>query len=380
MKKPSATVSPVVPRGLVNLTNACFLNAALQCVAAGVNASGVDIDKLDPGGQNILSKTLRLLWNGLTLALDPEDLAKNLHENVEVFKNRKKRKRYNQEDMHAAFNGIMDQCVKGSSSVFDFIMNENKTCKNCNHSSTVAAERRCLELVVKESDKLLGQLLERELQVQEGLRFNHDQENQSKCSNSSINHRWTFKVLPRILSILIKRHIYDEETKEHSLLKHPIVCPLDLNLTRSDDTVSSYKLLAVGFHSGSSLTSGHYFSVVRYGESWFRCNDNNVKQLERFKVKDTEKSYKAVAYMLFYEKNMSPSSLPISSPLSTISAGSSPSIPAPWECKFCTVENRPRAKTCKTCKKGAFQPCFFFHCFILIANHAFICIILLPRS
>ncbi|CAI2366174.1 unnamed protein product [Moneuplotes crassus] len=58
-----------------------------------------------------------------------------------------------------------------------------------------------------------------------------------------------------------------------------------------------YTLQSFIFHMGS-LDSGHYFSLCKVGESWYKCNDERVTKVDP----ENLEGYKDNAYILIYKK------------------------------------------------------------------------------
>ena len=51
-----------------------------------------------------------------------------------------------------------------------------------------------------------------------------------------------------------------------------------------------YELLSIADHIGTVIENGHYVASVKYGETWYRCNDEAVHNLEEQYI-NTEENY-----------------------------------------------------------------------------------------
>ncbi len=72
-----------------------------------------------------------------------------------------------------------------------------------------------------------------------------------------------------------------------------ILCNRSINLTDFDG-----QLMGLILHKGSSTNSGHYLSMVKVGDVWFKCDDVKITKIEfnHFCNSNT-------VYMLFYKRS-----------------------------------------------------------------------------
>ena len=77
---------------------------------------------------------------------------------------------------------------------------------------------------------------------------------------------------PKILSLYLKRFGYDKDTGKADKLFTHVIIPEYLEPLSGD----RYRLTGISLHSGTTLESGHYIALVRYGDIWFLCNDSSV--------------------------------------------------------------------------------------------------------
>jgi ubiquitin C-terminal hydrolase len=54
------------------------------------------------------------------------------------------------------------------------------------------------------------------------------------------------------------------------------------------------KLFAVNVHSGSTLSSGHYYAFIQFAGQWYKCNDMQVIILKKNVYPCTDKQNKGV--------------------------------------------------------------------------------------
>ena len=80
----------------------------------------------------------------------------------------------------------------------------------------------------------------------------------------------------------------------------------------SQSKKSVFKLKGVVIHSGTSI-GGHYYSIIKFGEDWYRFDDEKVTKLDFDELKSlsyggkfNNSVYNSVhstnAYILFYEQ------------------------------------------------------------------------------
>lgn len=53
-----------------------------------------------------------------------------------------------------------------------------------------------------------------------------------------------------------------------------------------------YVVFGMTIHLGQKLRNGHYYSIVRRNNIWYKCNDNKITELKQYINKDT-------GYLLF---------------------------------------------------------------------------------
>jgi hypothetical protein len=119
-----------------------------------------------------------------------------------------------------------------------------------------------------------------------------------------------FKMLPRILIIVLKRFDFDYNTltkfKIHSKYEFPL--ELDMNKYVEGTKNNRYKLKEVAVHLGNS-ENGHYYSFIKdEHDNWTEFNDTIIKNFDINNYKEEwfgsseQVNSSKTAYLLFYEK------------------------------------------------------------------------------
>lgn len=110
----------------------------------------------------------------------------------------------------------------------------------------------------------------------------------------------SIKTAPRVLIITIKRFDFMGRKVQHRMeypksfnLKKHMATAVDSPNAELPDEV--YDLYAVCVHSGSSTSSGHYYSYCKSDEDkWFECDDSRISNSTEREALTQE------AYLLFY--------------------------------------------------------------------------------
>ena len=177
-----------------------------------------------------------------------------------------------------------------------------------------------------------------------------DGENKYYCSDYnkkiSVKKRTSIKFMGNEIIIHLKRFEFDFITFENNKLNDHLIFPLEINLkkwTRAyirlnelekefgknnfnyndviterekenlDNDKMDFELTGILVHSGTTLQTGHYYSIIKDQESnkWYKFNDNNISEFDI--EKDLEKEcfgnleskknqYGKGAYLLFYTR------------------------------------------------------------------------------
>jgi len=118
-----------------------------------------------------------------------------------------------------------------------------------------------------------------------------------ETDKSVLHKRLRFKTLSKYIIIVLKRFSATLQKRNDQ-----IDIPLELDLREycvgADKYNNAYSLIAVANHKGR-VVGGHYYAYVKDEDSdmWYICNDSQVRQLH-----DIKSISSPFAYCLFYEK------------------------------------------------------------------------------
>jgi ubiquitin C-terminal hydrolase len=283
------------PRGLANLGNTCFFGSAVQIIAVSLKEVGSVVPRFALGEvENPHIDTISCVWSGGGV-LAPDHL---LAYATGVIK--EMRQVGTQQDAAAAFDGLVNSCLRGPygdvqeraiKTPFDFttISCVQASCP-CAPESSKQENQIMLRLGINERDTNLEEMLLRHFAVEEMRGYKHgcmrifppvEIEGPAKKTLTMVDP-------PLVLAIQLIRFGVTQGSSRK--LSNPVDYPL---LLPSIHFNVSYILLAVVMHYGTA-GSGHYNARVRYGNSWFLCNDGAVSPLGDFARGDGSE------YMLFY--------------------------------------------------------------------------------
>lgn len=132
------------------------------------------------------------------------------------------------------------------------------------------------------------------------------------CSLQEAERRMRVKILPKILSLHLKRFKFIEQFKKYKKLSYRVVFPLELRLCNTSDDAEDpdrlYALFAVVVHVGSGPNQGHYVSLIKSHGQWLLFDDDCVEVKSESELQtvfgltqDSTQSTEA-GYILFYEQ------------------------------------------------------------------------------
>lgn len=136
------------------------------------------------------------------------------------------------------------------------------------------------------------------------------------CSLQEAERRMRVKILPKILSLHLKRFKFIEQFKKYKKLSYRVVFPLELRLCNTSDDAEDpdrlYALFAVVVHVGSGPNQGHYVALIKSHGQWLLFDDDCVEVKSEAELQsvfgltqDSTQSTEA-GYILFYEQVMHP--------------------------------------------------------------------------
>jgi ubiquitin C-terminal hydrolase len=114
--------------------------------------------------------------------------------------------------------------------------------------------------------------------------------NKCKTCNYSIDYKTIKKIwlLPKILIVNISRNVNIKDVTEKD--KYKIIVDENIDLEQSygekspySDKRNKYKLFALNLHSGNSAVSGHYISVIKVKNKWYKYDDmSNINEFRNY--------------------------------------------------------------------------------------------------
>ena len=108
------------------------------------------------------------------------------------------------------------------------------------------------------------------------------------------------KVAPKHLIITMLRFKFNASTSRKVKLLRSIDCPLLFHLPVDDGEVR-YHLYCAVVHFGQSSDGGHYYTMVRDGEKWYKISDEEVETMSS-NWDQEEKGRRDTPYVLFYQR------------------------------------------------------------------------------
>lgn len=325
------------PKGLKNVGNTCYANAALQCLLSTALTQAI----VDPKASSIFrrySSNPNLLLESSSegeiddkckwLTTELKSIALEYHDDTHVspsnplaawflrsdpivnpekitrYPNRLSNclRPYQQEDAHEFLRHLLSTLVMNGqnrqlSSLFDGLLESAVTCQTCGRPSLTRDRYMDLSLDIQNSNTLVHAL--QEFTSSELL----SGENKVFCEYCSVKRSATkalrLATAPSILVCHLKRFAFDRRGSLYRLSKR-VDFPLQLEIGDYMSKVNMarpppYELVAVLVHQGRSCESGHYVAFVKNNGNWYCCNDEHVQKV------DTETVLKQQAYILMYE-------------------------------------------------------------------------------
>ncbi len=122
--------------------------------------------------------------------------------------------------------------------------------------------------------------------------------------------------MPNVLIIQLKRFKYiSDKCKKISF---SVNIPFDINLNfllynkKSYQNSTCYTLNSLIVHVGSGIQHGHYFSLIKNKDKWYKVDDDKVQEIDLSTVidnmgnPDEDNPYNdtTCAYLLFYVRQM----------------------------------------------------------------------------
>ncbi|XP_015084834.2 ubiquitin carboxyl-terminal hydrolase 20-like [Solanum pennellii] len=267
--KPSKTVGI----GLSNLGNTCFLNAVLQCIMHTVVLLQLlaSIDHISPYHTIgfcvvcMIRNLVNLSMVGAYDCVSPRKIVSHLRE-------------------------PQDNIVKES---FGGRFVSKLRCCNCEYFSVTQEPFIDISLDIEDIDSVPAALNS----------FTKIEKFEFSCEMCEIHGSFEKQLLvdraPSVAALHLKR-FKNNGTDIQKVEKH-VSFPLELDMLLYTNEINNeemkYDLYAIIVHSGSSMSSGHYYSFIRCAPNeWYKFNDKQVDFVEEDFVLAQE------AYVIFYAK------------------------------------------------------------------------------
>lgn len=268
-------------------------------------------------------------------------LTDNIHDETNVFRNRKDTKsasaEYTSKDgsiiqhamsfwrSYSQYNSsIIDKYFRGVEAFISLC--QNPKCRRALYTFAVRNEH---VLKFEDIPHNVSRKSDATLELEQLLQYSEINESVPSglceaCNSRGLTRKYTIARMPDRLIFSIGRFT-NEFDKVQTKVRFPI---RDLDLTRymaqPDPEMTStddihfagrmiYDCYAVTVHQGTELRSGHYYSYVQDDQSrdptdWFKCNDTHVERVKIGSSRSddvTERMYKegtATAYQIFYKR------------------------------------------------------------------------------
>ena len=318
------------PRGLVNEGNYCYFNSLLQSLAAVFKYMDVKSELSDSAHLDSFRLLVNLMQDilagGEPFSSKPAaDYFLSIGGPDCVFKNK-------QQDSHEAWTQLYDMIVRKrqNNSIGDFEkgFQVGITLKNvrvCGHVTSSIDFQPYLNVSfpggIRPSQAFrLKELIRTTLAIEptEGpLECEMD-----KTYSPAMRHS-IWSVFPNILIIPLLRFTFSKDSKFTGKILNRVLIPEELDYWDYEgNQIIKYRLKAFTMHTGSSAKYGHYYSIVRYHDKWYECNDRAVNEVsilnypvepavndpdedhskETGKVHPKPTVQSAVPYLIFYVK------------------------------------------------------------------------------
>jgi uncharacterized UBP type Zn finger protein len=275
-------------RGMRNLGNTCFFNAAMQILVHAKAFRNV-MDSIKSPPHPIVFQMKKLVgehWSGDSDVIDPSYLRTALGE-VKDSKNKPNPdyvtifKAKQQQDASEALDLIYQQLTQGDASIERIFLHRSVSVKQCSHpprDSMEAIESNSnVQLILPDDNKVhsLEELLKQYTALTAMVKAEWPKINGKTCEATE---RRMFLELPKLLYIQIKRFAFDlSGTKIHSKVDVPLEIELK-EFLRTPTGNNRYRLIGIVHHSGTTLLSGHYYADYYHYElkRWIRADDSSA--------------------------------------------------------------------------------------------------------
>lgn len=278
-------------KGIVNISNSCYLNTALQQLYNNStfknNILNADVIPNEHPYTGALKKLFIAISKGNVEKKDVEDFLK-------VFKNIYDK---NQQDANECFVKIIEAVEKEDIIDFDDVkFNAEETLYDESGSKISSNKQEDINFIninVSENKdkKSLSNCFSRNgtYDVQNIEDYNHNGENIKAKKETKITK------FPEDLTIILNRYGYDKEENVYFKVTDSLDISEKINISGN-----KYTLKVISVHVGKKMNSGHYIAYVRDGEKWMKIDDDKVSNVNFNDIKD---EISKNATMVTYEKD-----------------------------------------------------------------------------
>ena len=292
------------PQGLANEGNTCYLNGLMQALLAVPTLWLPSVPRLhlETGTSPIVRKLLETLVSmdrvnrGMSgVQVDTKPLLQELQRVKAAAGDRLFRWR-SQNDAAEVLSTFVDELRKsfGRWEVVETDPHEHLSCRSCNASTAVeAGVQPYLILEPKE-------------QLDESLKdftwINSEGRSCTSCRSTEVRVQRLLHRSPKVLVIQLNRSLADGSNRKNPTVVDVSSQSLQLP-TRSENRllVVSYSLKAVVCHHSDSMNKGHYVTYAKHGNTWYRFDDTNVRELSPDTVANSINTRHACMYV--FEKS-----------------------------------------------------------------------------
>lgn len=286
------TRSPILLEGpipLENIGNNCYMNSAIQCLLVPFiklrNNTKITLP-LQCSSFWLMNKFIEAQENRHTFSI-PKFIKENSH--LQYFGYQLSWNR--QEDAHEFLNNVLDtldeELKKHDSSYKSLFVSSYDTryfcdlCGKSNSSTSQMVNDQVLFLNVKNNFKEM---------LEDSMKDKVDEYRCENCSSlrGSASRSCIFSGLSEYLVVCFKRFATDITTMTQRKVNAEIKIEETIMVPYMDNGIAKealYELISIVNHHGG-ITGGHYYSFVKFGEIWYKTNDENVTEINIDKVKD----------------------------------------------------------------------------------------------